>query len=87
MMHEDFLSYIMLGLSRGLTPPRPQLRKFDDEERVMRALAAPESARRSAAVPVARQDSAGRWTHWAQRHLRAIGVLRLPRQARPSACR
>lgn len=34
-MHEDFLSYIMIGLSRGLTPPRIQQhdRRFDGGER------------------------------------------------------
>jgi len=31
-MHENFLSYIMLGLSRGLFPVQaPQSRRFDEE--------------------------------------------------------
>jgi len=34
-MHEDFLSYIMIGLSRGFTPPRIQQhdQRFDGGER------------------------------------------------------
>jgi hypothetical protein len=87
-MHEDFLSYIMTGLSRGLTPPQPQLQRFDDEERIIRALAAQEAASRKPATtptPAPRKGADGPWHHRAKRVLQAIGLMSLSNG--PSACR
>jgi hypothetical protein len=83
-MHEDFLSYIMIGLSRGFTPPRIQQhdQRFDGSERFPQHRDQPTTQPAAASErPIkARSQSI-------PLRQRISRLLRTPRLGRVSACR